>query len=257
MRTLLAYAAIAGCTIFFGGIVVLATAVGIKPKPNGVLEQFPRWFSRVVMRATGSPVVVRNADVIVPGEAHICVANHVSWFDVFALASVLPRYRFVAKQELRKVPIFGTAAGQVAAIYIDRQNRKAAFDTYKEAVERVRTGLNVVVYPEGTRGRSYELRPFKKGPFVLAIAAGVPIVPVVIHGTREIQAKESIRVRRGVAEITFLEPVPTAGLTYDDRDALMRTVWHRMADALEQLHGVRSTGAEIAERDGRGRAVEA
>jgi 1-acyl-sn-glycerol-3-phosphate acyltransferase len=178
------------------------------------------------------------------GEARIYVSNHVSWYDVFALASIIPRYRFVAKKELRKVPLFGAAAAQVAAIYIDRRNRGAAFDAYQAAARQVRDGLSVAVYPEGTRGRSYELRPFKKGPFVLAIAAQVPVVPVVVFGTREIQRKGEIRVRSGDVELTFLEPVPTAGLHYDDRDALMREVWARMAAEL-QRHGVHSDPALI------------
>ncbi len=91
------------------------------------------------------------------------------------------------------MPLFGRAAGEVAAIYIERNNRKAAFSAYEEAAERIKGGLNVVVFPEGTRGRTYELRPFKKGPFVLAIAAQVPIVPVITWGSKEVQAKGEIR----------------------------------------------------------------
>ena len=122
-------------------------------------------------------------------EPRVYVSNHVSWFEIFALATVVDRYRFVAKKEIRRVPLFGRAAGAVAAIYIERDNRKAAFSAYEEAAKRIKGGLNVVVFPEGTRGRSYELRPFKKGPFVLAIAAQVPIVPVMTWGSREVQAK--------------------------------------------------------------------
>ena len=88
----------------------------------------------------------------------------------FGLVSA-PRYRFIAKKELARIPIFGRAAGKVAAIWIDRRNRKAAFDAYRDAAEEVRGGVSVVVFPEGTRGVEYTLRPFKKGPFVLAIAA--------------------------------------------------------------------------------------
>ncbi|HEX6966286.1 MAG TPA: lysophospholipid acyltransferase family protein, partial [Gemmatimonadaceae bacterium] len=132
-----------------------------------------------------------------------------------------------------------------AAIFIDRQNRRAAFDTYADAAKQIEGGTSVVVYPEGTRGRSYALRPFKKGPFVLAIAAQVPIVPVIIHGTREIQGKGELGVHAGTAELTFLEPVPTTGMTYDDRDRLMQMVWQRMAAALESRYGVHSDGSAI------------
>ena len=197
------------------------------------------------MRIHGAENVPRN-------EARVYAANHVSWFDVFALASYLPRYRFIAKKELFRIPIFGPAIRASAGIEIDRQNRKAAFQAYEAAARDVKEGRSVVVYPEGTRGRSYELRPFKKGPFVLAIAAHVPIVPTVIHGTLEIQPKGSARIRPGTIDIYFLDPVPTRGLTYDDRDRLMQTVWHRMADALEHF-GIHSAGAEVEEIDANGR----
>jgi 1-acyl-sn-glycerol-3-phosphate acyltransferase len=180
-------------------------------------------------------------------EARVYVSNHVSWYDVFALASILPRYRFVAKKELFKIPIFGRAVHQIAAVFIDRQNRKAAFEAYQDAAARIKTGISVVVFPEGTRGRSYALRPFKKGPFVLAIAAQAPVVPVVVYGTRDIQPKGAIRIQPGSVELTFLEPIPTAGMAYGDRDRLMQTVWDRMAAALE-THGVHSTGGAIDTR---------
>jgi len=106
-------------------------------------------------------------------------------------------------------------------------------------------GTSVVVYPEGTRGRSYALRPFKKGPFVLAIAAQVPIVPVVIHGTREVQGKGDLAVHGGTCEVTFLAPIPTTGMTYDDRDRLMQTVWQHMAAELAARYGIQSTGSAI------------
>ncbi len=96
----------------------------------------------------------------------------------------------------------------------------------------------MIVFPEGTRGRSYPLRPFKKGPFVLAIAAAAPIVPTLVHGTILIMPKGSWRVRGGTVDIHFLEPVPTEGLVYDDRDVLMQRVRDRMSDALAREYGV-------------------
>jgi 1-acyl-sn-glycerol-3-phosphate acyltransferase len=178
----------------------------------------------------------------------VYVSNHVSWFDVFALGSLLPRFRFVAKKELASLPIFGRAVKEVAAIFIDRQNRRAAFDTYEDAARQIQAGTPVVVYPEGTRGRSYALRPFKKGPFVLAIAAQVPIVPVISHGTREIQGKGQLAVHGGTCELTFLPPIPTAGMTYDDRATLMQLVWQAMAAELESRYNVHSAGGAIDTR---------
>jgi 1-acyl-sn-glycerol-3-phosphate acyltransferase len=245
MRSLVALLTMVLSTLVLGVPVIVASLLRWRAALRFMAEHFARIWASAALRAAGVRLRVINGERIARGEARIYVCNHVSWFDVFALASILPRYRFVAKKELFKIPIFGPAAGQIAGIYIDRRNRKAAFDAYREAADEVKTGTSVVVYPEGTRGRSYALRPFKKGPFVFAIAAGVPLVPVVVHGTMEIQPKGSLRVRPGEVEVTFLEPIPTAGLTYDDRDRLMQAVWERMAAALEQHYGVHSTGGAI------------
>jgi 1-acyl-sn-glycerol-3-phosphate acyltransferase len=232
-------------TMVLGIPVIVASLVRWRGALRFMSAHFARLWSRAALSAAGVRLRVIDGHRISRDEARIYVCNHVSWFDVFALASILPRYRFVAKKELFKIPIFGPAAGTIAGIWIDRKNRKAAFDAYQEAAEQVRAGTSVVVYPEGTRGRTYQLRSFKKGPFVFAIAAGVPVVPVVIHGTIAVQPKGSLRVRAGDVEIILLEPVPTAGLGYDDRDQLMQTVWERMATALETRYGVRSTGGAI------------
>jgi 1-acyl-sn-glycerol-3-phosphate acyltransferase len=154
---------------------------------------------------------------------------------------VLPRYKFVAKAELFDIPIFGHGARAVGTIPIQRENRKAAFGAYDEAAKRIDGGSSVVVFPEGTRGHDYPLRPFKKGPFVLAAAAQVPVVPTLVYGTIAVQPRDSWRIRAGTVHVHFLEPVPTTGMTYEDRDRLSRLVWHRLADGLERLYGIHST----------------
>ena len=247
MRALFVLVVLFVNTIWMGTIVILASALRIR-NAKWIYEDIPRLWCKAILRAAGVRMRIHGAENVPRNEARVYAANHVSWFDVFALASYLPRYRFIAKKELFRIPIFGPAIRASAGIEIDRQNRKAAFQAYEAAARDVKEGRSVVVYPEGTRGRSYELRPFKKGPFVLAIAAHVPIVPTVIHGTLEIQPKGSARIRPGTIDIYFLDPVPTRGLTYDDRATLMQTVWHRMADALEQF-GIHSAGAEVEEID--------
>ena len=240
VRTILFYLTLVGQTLGWGSFVIVASLFGMRSRPGNLFDRIPRMFSRGVMRAAGAEVVVHNPEKILGDRTAVYVANHVSWFDIFALASVLPHYRFIAKAELRRLPFFGPAAGKIAAIYVDRKNRKAAFDAYRVAAEQVKEGVSVVVCPEGTRGTSYSLRPFKKGPFVLAIAAQTPIVPVVIYGTREVQPKGAYRVRPATIEITVLDPVSTAGHGYEERDALMRRVWQPMAAELKRRYGVES-----------------
>jgi 1-acyl-sn-glycerol-3-phosphate acyltransferase len=247
MRALFVLTVMVVNTVWMGLTVIVASALRVR-NARWIYEGIPRMWCKAILRAAGVRLRIHSAENVPRSEARVYVANHVSWFDVFALASYLPRYRFIAKKELFKLPIFGPAIRATAAIEIDRRNRKAAFQAYETAARDVKEGMSVIVYPEGTRGHTYELRPFKKGPFVLAIAAHVPIVPTIIHGTIEIQRKGSFRIRSGVIDIYFLDSIPTTGLSYDDRDALMQKVWDRMAGALEEF-GIHSAGSAVEEID--------
>jgi 1-acyl-sn-glycerol-3-phosphate acyltransferase len=118
--------------------------------------------------------------------------------------------------------------------------------SYEEAADKVKGGACIVVYPEGTRGPEYALRPFKKGPFVLAIAANAPIVPTLVHGTIEILGRGSFWLKPGTIHVHLLEPVDPAGMSYDDRDRLAALVRDRMAAELERVYGVKSPQVESA-----------
>jgi 1-acyl-sn-glycerol-3-phosphate acyltransferase len=246
LRTIFAVITAFIVTTVLGLTTIIAGVLGVEDKPNGIYDKIPRWWSRSVMWAAGIKVQVHGLENGDGTEPRIFASNHVSWFDVAALAKVLPRYKFVAKAELFKVPIFGRAMRAAGMVEIQRDNRKAAFGAYEVAAERIRQGNSVVVFPEGTRGHAYPLRPFKKGPFVLAIAAGVPIVPIIVHGTIEIMRKGSFRVHPGTIDIHLLEPVSTTTVDYDHREALMQTVRTRMANAMRDLYGVEALPTPIS-----------
>jgi len=245
LRTILLYTTAFLATTILGITVIVAALLGVKDKPGGLFEKVPRLWSTLVLWAVGVKVRVHGMEKLEAGP-HIFASNHISWFDVPALAKILPRYKFVAKAELFKVPIFGTGMRSVGMIEIQRDNRKAAFGAYDVAAERIRSGSSVIVFPEGTRGHAYPLRPFKKGPFVLAIAAGVPIVPVIVHGTIEIMPKSSFWAHPGTIDVHLLEPVSTTGVDYDHREALMQTVRTRMVDAMRELYGIESLPTPVS-----------
>ncbi|MDQ6612394.1 MAG: 1-acyl-sn-glycerol-3-phosphate acyltransferase, partial [Gemmatimonadota bacterium] len=238
MSTFRAYIALIGGTLVFGTMVLLAQLFRVDFKRGGIFDMAPRWWTRGILGATGVQVIRHNAEVIVNHKPYVYIANHVSWYDILALLDALPNFGFVAKRELEKIPLFGPAARAVGVIYIDRDNRKAAFNAYEDASKRIRDGASVVVYPEGTRGESYALRPFKKGPFVLAIQAGVPIVPVIVFGTIAVNPKGSFKAHPGTVHVHLLDPIPTEGLTYDQRDELCERVRTSMGVALRDLYGV-------------------
>ena len=173
-------------TIVIGLLCMLAALLRFKDKPGSPYDVLPRLWARALLVVAGVRVKVHNRERAGDGSPHIFLANHVSWYDIPALGSFLPRAKFVAKAELFKIFVLGGAMRAVGMVPIERQNRKAAFGAYNEASRRIREGNSVIVFPEGSRGYEYPLRPFKKGPFVLAIDAGAPIVPVLIYGTHEV-----------------------------------------------------------------------
>ena len=237
MRSILAYLAALVFTPLISSIVIVSGLLGGRDRPGSVFDWAPRVWSRILLAASGVQVVI-HGDEHRRGEQHVFVANHVSWFDVFVMAAHLRWFKFVAKAELFRIPLFGPAMRTAGMIAIDRQNQKSARGSIHEAATRIHEGASVILFPEGTRGHAYPLRPFKKGAFVLAIEAQAPVVPVAIHGTIEVQAKGKILIRPGRIDVHFLPPIATAGLTYDDRDMLARAAQARIAECLEREYGV-------------------
>lgn len=239
IRTAFVFAMALISTLTCANGVLLAALFRVKDRPGGVYDTLQRMWARMIVWAAGVRVVLHGTEYA-SGERQILVGNHVSWFDVLAVAAAVPRARFVAKREVRRIPLVGPAAAAAGHVYIERENRKAALEQYRAAADRIHGGARVIVFAEGTRGRTYELRPFKKGPFVLAVSAGAPIVPMVVHGAIAVMPKGSFRVRRGTVNVHFLPPIPTAGLTYEDRNELAARTHAAIAAVLESEYGVRS-----------------
>ena len=238
IRTFFAGAVLSVMTILLAPIAVAAHVLRIDEQQHRVQLWCMRTWARSICWAAGVKLELHGAEHAARARGTVYASNHVSWFDIFAMASLLPRYTFVAKAELRRIPIFGWGAEGAGVVFLARENRKSAFEAYAQVAEQVRRGLSVVVCPEGTRGDDYHLRPFKKGPFVLAIAAGAPVVPVVVYGAREVMARGAARVTPGTIHVHLLTPVETTGFDYEHRHDLMQLVWTRMAETLRDTYGV-------------------
>jgi 1-acyl-sn-glycerol-3-phosphate acyltransferase len=233
-------------TLILGPVVVIARLFRAPQGPNSIYSRSVRLWARSIDWAAGVRLRVHGTEHLEGLNGAVFIANHVSWFDITVLARAVPWCSFIAKSELRRIPLFGFAAECVGIVFLDRDNRKQAFESYKMAAKEVQLGRSIVVCPEGTRGLDYHLRPFKKGPFVLAIASQTPIIPTIVFGAREVLAKGSFVIRSGTIDLHFLPPVETAGYDYDDRGALMTTVWTNMADAMQSLYGIGTSEPSIA-----------
>jgi 1-acyl-sn-glycerol-3-phosphate acyltransferase len=200
---------------------IVAALFGVKRKPGGVYDWATVDWSRDVLSAAGTPVQPEGLERIPRDQAVVYASNHTSMFDIWALAATLPgSTRFVAKEELGRIPLVGLAMRRAGHIMIDRFNRARAFQAYHQAAETIRSGISPIVFPEGTRSPTGELLPFKNAPFGLAIAARVPIVPIYVDGTYRILPKGGLRLHPMPIRVLIGEPIPTAGLTAHDRDGL-------------------------------------
>lgn len=213
-------------TLVVGPLVIGAGYLGARLK---YFDEMGRAWCRIILWGSGSAVEVHGLENIRPGTPQVLTGNHQSWFDVLAVAANLPKsYHFVAKKELERVVIFGRAWKLAGHISIDRSNRESAIASLDRAGEQLRAeGSCVVLFPEGTRSPTGELQEFKKGPFMLALHTGVPIVPFGVAGSRRVMPKGRWRVRKGRIIVRFGRPIPTTGLSPDapeDRDALMAQV---------------------------------
>ena len=214
------YAVLLGSSVIHAVGTIAAALVGVRFRPGGVYDWGTNDWSRQVLRAAGTPVDIQGLERIPPGPV-VYASNHSSMFDIWALAATLPgSTRFVAKEELGRIPLVGPAMKRAGHVMINRQVKAKAMESYAQAGEKIKSGFSPIVFPEGTRSRTGEMLPFKTTPFVLAIAAQVPVVPVYVHNTFLILPKGSWRMRSMPIRVRIGEPVPTTGLTLDDRTAL-------------------------------------
>ncbi|MFN7915128.1 MAG: lysophospholipid acyltransferase family protein [Vicinamibacterales bacterium] len=170
-----------------------------------------------------------------PASGAVYCLNHTSFLDLVSFMALYPHcpgLRVLYKAEFNSVPLLGRIFRMAGCIPIVRQQQDLAFQAVDRSVEALQRGVSVLAAPEGTRSRDGALAPFKKGVFVMAIRAQVPIVPMAIHGARQALPKGAWRIRPVEITVTVTEPVPTTGLSYDDRQFLADTVRDRIAQTL-------------------------
>lgn len=222
-------------TVAIGGSAIIMAAV-FRIRGLVYVRMTRRW-AQVALWASGSRAELHGLEHLVPGQPFILVANHVSWFDIFAIAARLPvDFHFVAKKELERIPIFGLAWRVAGHVSIDRANRESAARSLRKAGEQMREQKSVVViFAEGTRSRTGRLQPFKKGAFVLAAETGIPIIPTVVTGSYDIMRPDTFIVRPATIHVYFERPLPPRGASVDALMEQTRAVFVRRLEVTESM----------------------
>ncbi len=192
-----------------------------------------RWACGVVLRLSGVRLDVRGLEKIPVGGAVVFMSNHQSNCDPPAAVVLLPPVLVIGKKEFFRVPVLGRAMVLRGFVPVDRKDREKAIEAVEAATRSLAAGRSFLVFPEGTRSPDGRLMPFKKGVFVMAIKAQVPVVPISISGGRKIMPKGKFTISPGTVRITLHDPVPTAGSTIDDRDRIMERVRQAILSGLE------------------------
>jgi 1-acyl-sn-glycerol-3-phosphate acyltransferase len=215
----------------------LSAIIGTIFDANGRLyHAHARLWSRIALLVAGVKVEVSGAELIPRDQPLIFMGNHQGNFDILALFLAIPqRFSWLAKEELFKVPVFGHSMRRAGYIPLKRGDGRDALRSLDIAAARIRTGASVIIFPEGTRTPDGNLLPFKKGGFVLAGKAGVPIVPFTVNGSRQINPRNRIELYPGTLSIRFGTPIPTAGKGGRQREELLVDVRQAIAAQLEPI----------------------
>jgi 1-acyl-sn-glycerol-3-phosphate acyltransferase len=235
IRSQLTYAAVSLYIVLMGPpFLLIALATG---RPN-LLYQVGLGGVRLGLWLSGITVDIRHPEYILRDRAAVYAVNHSSNVEppiLFAsLSRLFPRMRILYKAELRKLPILVRAFDLAGFIPLERGNREQSLPAIERAAAALREGNSFLIFPEGTRSRTGELLPFKKGGFIMALKGYAPIVPVAIKGARDAMKKGSLIIRPVRVTVSFGPPIEAADLTLDDRDTLIARARSAVADLLTQ-----------------------
>jgi 1-acyl-sn-glycerol-3-phosphate acyltransferase len=200
---------------------------------NGRVQHwFARAWSWLILKTAMCSIEVLGGEHLLSGGAHVYAVNHISAFDIPTLYVKLPIFRIMAKKELFRYPFLGWHLRRSGQLPIDQDNMASSVRSLKRSIDTLRSGMPLVIFPEGGRSATGQIQSFMTGAFYIAIKARVDIVPLAIVGTYEILPMNTFHIRPGKIKLVAGEPISTAGYGLRDMDALT----HRVQAAIEDLY---------------------
>ncbi|NTU68370.1 MAG: 1-acyl-sn-glycerol-3-phosphate acyltransferase [Chlorobiaceae bacterium] len=206
----------------------IALLLNIIDPTGDLFYRMASWWGRFSARVVGIRVEVVGQEHYDPAGTYLIVSNHAGMADIpLILASIHLNLRFVAKEELGRVPLLGRVMKGSGYVLIKRGQNREALQSLLEAAKRLREGRSMHIFPEGTRSEDGRLLPFKRGAFIIASKAGVPVLPVSIIGSHLITPKKSLKIRRGAVKLVIGEPIDPA--SYPNLEELQQAVYDAIA----------------------------
>jgi 1-acyl-sn-glycerol-3-phosphate acyltransferase len=222
LRTVFVWTCIVLFTVVLGAMAFVTFPFDRRGR---VIHLYAKWWGWLILKANGVRVQVLGVEHLDPDRPCIYICNHQGSFDIFALLAYLPvQFRWLAKAELFRIPILGWAMRTAGYISLDRSAKRSAYQSMEIAARKIREGVSVVIFPEGSRSFDGVLQPFMNGGFTLAIKAGVPICAVAIDGTWAIMPRTTLRIKKGEVRLVIERPIETKGFTMKDRRQLMEDI---------------------------------
>lgn len=200
-------------------------------------QVFPKTWGKVLCHIANIRVRVEGKEHLDPAEPYIFIGNHASMADIMTFSGYIDHdYRWIAKKELFAIPIFGPGMQAVDFISIDRSRGRAAVKSLNDAAQRIAGGASVILFPEGTRSPDGHLRSFKTGAIMLALKAGVDVVPVGFNGTHQVLPKGKLLPRGGEVVLRIGKPISTKDFKAKDKQLLAELLHQRVAELLDHRH---------------------
>src|SRR6266404_1455340 len=217
-------------TILFG---LASIPFGFFDKDGSILHAFARAWSKLILKTIFSPVRVIGLEKIDPSRPHVYAVNHASALDIPLLYAYLPfQFRIVHKKELLSYPIVGWHLKRSGQVCVDQQHPSRSVGHIKSAVRTLKSGMPLVIFPEGGRSSDGKIQPFLPGAFFLAIKAQVDIVPIALVGTYDLLPMDTYHIKPRALEMRIGNPISTVGLTLREMEGLSA----RVQRALEQMY---------------------
>lgn len=238
MRTLIYYASF--WLYLIGSLVsllwiVLLRCVGQQERVPGFAARQARAWARTMVWLSGADVSLEGLENVPSEGGFILCSNHQGAFDIPLLLGFSPRpIGFVAKEELRRIPLLGRWMREIGCLFLDRENARQGLAVTRDGVERLKQGAGLVIFPEGTRSGSDQLGPFHQGSLHMALASGAPVVPVTIIDSHKLREAQGSRIRPARVRVVLSPAIATAAMQRSDKKALLERIRGIIAENLTQ-----------------------